>query len=81
MFKKFSNTYSVTSKVRFTLNPFFSNFSLICYITVVVVLHRVDNFAVDGLGQKLPERIVSIERGAGDRRPINRVGCDNRTNM
>ena len=31
MLKKFSKTYSVISKVRFTLNPFFSNLILICF--------------------------------------------------
>ena len=46
-------------------------------VTVVIILHRVDNFTVYRLGKKLTKRIVGVERGISYGSTVNRVGLNN----
>ena len=49
-------------------------------VTVVIILHRVDNFAVHRLSKKLTKRIVGIKCGVGYGSIVNRVGLNNGSN-
>ena len=49
-------------------------------VTVVIILHRADNFAIYRFGDKLTKRIVGVKRSIGNWRIIYCVGLHNGSN-